>query len=326
MERFLTGAPMYYAVPLAETRSAETIQATLGGDTVFIVAFWKTKTNISAETLLAHLLHEGWHWLHRETTETSAATAAEACARYQLEEEDDEGTTTCTEETYTYTEMVPVWTQIKAGTCVGLSAIRWPGEEPAEDDGLHCTPAVWGYVMQTVERTGTRTVCVTTPTGAAAAAPAPGPTASSGDQVVPDDAAGRVLHRTAAFPVWVAVADVGGATRAAVHVRWSAAGSKLPFAAGLAKGDVSVLLPGAAGGTCAHRSAAVGYGTGRFEPATPPQGCVSLPARRLSSVRVEHESGPMACVETERQSARGGGDGSARVRVFGCYWAQKPGG
>ena len=123
---------------------------------------------------LEALLHEAGHHAGYGHSGTFSAYDAEDCARLRLEDDEDDdevGTTTCTEETYTYTELTPVWTQIEVGTCVGVGAVRWPGEDPSKDEDLHCTPAVWGYVMQPVERTGTRTVCVTT-SGAAAAPPA----------------------------------------------------------------------------------------------------------------------------------------------------------
>ena len=146
-------------------------------------------------------------------------------------------------------------------------------------------------------------------------------------QETPDTASGRVLYRAAAFPVWVAVADAGGAVRAAVHVRWSDSGSSLPFSSGLEAGDIEVLLPSAGGGTCIHTGAAMAYGSGGFEPASPPVGCASPPVRLLGGVSVEHGgTGPMACVEAERSANRPRVRRAVRLRVFGCYWAEKPGG
>ena len=82
------------------------------------------------------------------------------------EEEDDPGeggtATTCTDEEYTYTEWDWVYTEIEAGSCVGVSPVRWPWEEGGDDEEMHCTPARWGYVLMEVEKTGVRTVCVTT--------------------------------------------------------------------------------------------------------------------------------------------------------------------
>lgn len=144
---------------------------------------------------------------------------------------------------------------------------------------------------------------------------------------VPDTTPGRVLHRAAAFPVWVAVADVGGAVRAAVHVQWSKAGSSLPFASGLAEGDVEVLLPKTGGGTCVHTGAATAHGTVPFIAATPPEGCPSPPVRLLGGVSVTHKStgSSLACVKAERSTSPPRGR-VVRLRVFGCYWAEKPGG
>ena len=146
-------------------------------------------------------------------------------------------------------------------------------------------------------------------------------------QEPPDTASGRVLYRTAGFPVWVAVADVGGAVRAAVHVQWSDSASSLPFSSGLEAGDVEVLLPSTGGGTCVHQGAAAAHGTGGFELASSPVGCASPPVRLLGGVSVEHGgTGPMACVEAERSGNRRSRARTPRLRVFGCYWAEKPGG
>ena len=147
-------------------------------------------------------------------------------------------------------------------------------------------------------------------------------------QETPDTATGRVLYRTAGFPVWVAVADVGGAVRAAVHVRWTDSASSLPFSSGLEAGGVEVLVPSAGGGTCVHTGAALAYGSGGFELASPPEGCASPPVRLLGGVSVEHGgTGPMACVEAKRSSnRRPRARRPVRLRVFGCYWAEKPGG
>ena len=121
---------------------------------------------------LESLLHEAAH--HSEGnngagyghTGTFTAQNAERCAVLKpTEDEDDPGgggtVTTCTDEPYTYKEWDWVWTEIEAGSCVGVSPVALPGEEPGEPE-LHCTPATWGYVLMEVEKEGVRTVCVTT--------------------------------------------------------------------------------------------------------------------------------------------------------------------
>ncbi len=85
---FLSNAPMYYAQRPAEDMFAETLKVTLGDDYEFIVAFVDDDTRPGADWL-ADLLHEGWHWIHEETEEGTAAAAAENCARLRLEEDNE---------------------------------------------------------------------------------------------------------------------------------------------------------------------------------------------------------------------------------------------
>ena len=168
MEAFYNGALMYWGTSNA-AREGETIRAEDAAGTVeWLVVFdyqkmWKSW---DADAMLDLLLHEGWHWTHKETKETPEAEDAERCASMPNEEDDDNpsdpGGTTCTEEEYTYTEWDWVYTEIEAGSCVGVSPVRWPWEEGGDDGEMHCTPAKWGYVLMEVEKTGVRTVCVPT--------------------------------------------------------------------------------------------------------------------------------------------------------------------
>ena len=167
MAVFLSNAPMYYATPAAATRSAETLMVAAGSDTVFIVVFDRTELP-TGDALLNTLLHEGYHWIHETLDHGGGFDAydAEDCARIPREDPQCDGcgggtVTTCTDEPYTYKEWDWVWTEIEAGSCVGVSPVALPGEEPGEPE-LHCTPAVWGYVLMEVEKEGVRTVCVTT--------------------------------------------------------------------------------------------------------------------------------------------------------------------
>ena len=117
--------------------------------------------------LLTSALHEAAHYAGIGHDDEFSSYDAQDCAKIPNEEDDEDdpgegGTvTTCTDEPYTYKEWDWVWTEIEAGSCVGVSPVALPGEEPGEPE-LHCTPAVWGYVLMEVEKEGVRTVCVTT--------------------------------------------------------------------------------------------------------------------------------------------------------------------
>ena len=113
------------------------------------------------------MTHEGLHWAYG-----AAHSLVDRLLECIAEEEEDPQcgpnadcgggpVTTCTDEPYTYKEWDWVWTEIEAGSCVGVSPVALPGEEPGEPE-LHCTPATWGYVLMEVEKEGVRTVCVTT--------------------------------------------------------------------------------------------------------------------------------------------------------------------
>lgn len=134
----------------------------VGPDLVFIAS------SVAGEEMLTTILHEAAHHEGEDDHEL-----AEYAARNCLQDDDDDdnpggGSMTCTDETYTYTEWEPVYAEIEAGSCIGIGSLGIPfpqgnfGEQGmGEDDDPYCTPAVWGWVYEEVERTGTRTVCVT---------------------------------------------------------------------------------------------------------------------------------------------------------------------
>lgn len=93
MEEFIgpsedKGTVMYWARDRTKRRQGQTISVSYGGQTEWFVVF--QRATYSDDDMLNLLLHEGWHWAHKETAEGTAAKAAENCAWIPLEEEDDE--------------------------------------------------------------------------------------------------------------------------------------------------------------------------------------------------------------------------------------------
>jgi len=78
MKKFLNGAPMYWAVDkMSEDggRDGQTLRATDGNVVEFISVFeWKSRSD---DGMLNLLLHEGWHWINKETKEGVNALRAE---------------------------------------------------------------------------------------------------------------------------------------------------------------------------------------------------------------------------------------------------------
>ncbi|MDE2678265.1 MAG: hypothetical protein OXI76_10195 [Gemmatimonadota bacterium] len=88
MKKLLNGAPMYWAKDELGGRDGQTINANDGNVDDWIFVFdWKKRSD---DAMLDLLLHEGWHWVHKETEEGTDAEDAERCASISLEEEDDE--------------------------------------------------------------------------------------------------------------------------------------------------------------------------------------------------------------------------------------------
>lgn len=97
MESFLgdpdilgTGANMFWAEDQlsGDPRDGQTISASDGNFTHWFVVFQRRSR--TDDEMLNLLLHEGWHWVHEETEEGTAALKAEACAWIPLEEEKPE--------------------------------------------------------------------------------------------------------------------------------------------------------------------------------------------------------------------------------------------
>ncbi len=168
MEEFIgpsedKGTRMYWARDRTKRRQGQTISVSYGGQTEWFVVF--QRGTYSDDDMLNLLLHEGWHRIHEETDEGTAAKAAENCAWIPLEEEDDEcaaadglaadcnggetpeepTTPTCTDQQVwvTWTE----WERMEEGTGVweAVSAPPWNGEEGDPDDS---EPVVY-YVEKT---------------------------------------------------------------------------------------------------------------------------------------------------------------------------------
>lgn len=73
------------------TEDGETLRVSDGNVVEWIVMFnWDLYNDWDEERMLRTLLHEGWHWAHKETEEGTAAKNAENCAWIPLEEEDDD--------------------------------------------------------------------------------------------------------------------------------------------------------------------------------------------------------------------------------------------
>ena len=152
MQKFLVGAVMYWAKDAGGSRNGETISITTGGITEFFVVFnRKLWDKWDKEQMLKTLLHEGWHWAHKETVEGTKAKKAERCAWLPLEEDDDEpgegggeSTETC-EDVWrpALTTTVPVWVvptdcndnedeaetcDFETGICTGMRLHVCPGK------------------------------------------------------------------------------------------------------------------------------------------------------------------------------------------------------
>ncbi|MXW68017.1 MAG: hypothetical protein F4Z72_13585 [Gemmatimonadales bacterium] len=162
MEKFYNGAPMYWAVDNMDDefgRDGQTIRATDGNVVEFLSVFnWERSR--SDDEMLNLLLHEGWHWVHKETEEGTDAEDAERCASISLEEDDDdpEGggetpeeptTPTCTDQQVwvTWTE----WERVEETTGQWVAVPGNPFDVNANDpgnpsdSGVHYVPVVRVY-------------------------------------------------------------------------------------------------------------------------------------------------------------------------------------
>jgi len=161
MKKFLNGAPMYWAVDkMSEDggRDGQTLRATDGNVVEFISVFeWKSRSD---DGMLNLLLHEGWHWINKETKEGVNALRAERCASMPNEEDDDdpEGggetpeeptTPTCTDQQVwvTWTEWERVEETTGEWVAVPGNPLDINANDPdnPSDSGVHYVPVVRVY-------------------------------------------------------------------------------------------------------------------------------------------------------------------------------------
>ena len=172
MQTFLVGAVMYWAEDRVDSRSGQTLSVTAGITEFFVVFNRDLYDKWDEDQMLATLLHEGWHWAHKETVEGTKAGKAESCAWLPLEEEDDDdpngtGETPTTEncdETLEWVEPVtdevfvkPPSTQLEGSSLTGL-----PGVDPVPISGITVSAESKGEWVTVVVEEGywkTVTVC-----------------------------------------------------------------------------------------------------------------------------------------------------------------------
>ena len=140
--------------------------------------------------------------------------------------------------------------------------------------------------------------------------------------------ADSVLYRSEPLPVWVMIEDTdeAGVHQVSASVLWDDHRSNLRFSFEIGEGDLVVLLASGddpeASESCAYRSALMAHGSDGFHPMERADAdCLAPPAEALAWVAVGHFGSRMECAPAGRQ----GGDTPER-RVFGCYWAEPPGG
>ncbi len=139
-------------------------------------------------------------------------------------------------------------------------------------------------------------------------------------------------YEGAGVPVWVVVEDVegeAGAHRVRAAVVWDDHRSGLRFASEILAGDLVVLLPKGEGedadlsDSCTFTSALMAHGADRPEPLDRADAdCLAPPAEYLPFIGAEHRGSPLACNEAKRTD----GTEDPRIRYYGCYWAEPPGG
>lgn len=146
-------------------------------------------------------------------------------------------------------------------------------------------------------------------------------------QEVGDTATSMVGTRSAAVPVWVVVEDVeqeAGAHRVRAAVIWEDYRLGFRFSEEVLPGELVVTIPKTEGlvslATCAYTSPLLAHGSEGYQPLERADSdCLAPPVQYLSWIGAEHRGSPLACQEAE-------GIEDPRVRVYGCYWAQDPGG
>lgn len=134
----------------------------------------------------------------------------------------------------------------------------------------------------------------------------------------------------AAVPVWVVVEDLeheAGAHWVRAAVIWEDDRLGFRFSEDVLPGELVVTIPKNEGvvslETCAYASALMAHGSEGYQPmGRADSDCFALPVEYLSWIGAEYRGSPMACIEAER----GDGIEDPTIRIYGCYWAQKPSG
>ena len=135
-----------------------------------------------------------------------------------------------------------------------------------------------------------------------------------------------VFYQTATVPVWVAVQQVGKeGVKVATAVMWDHTESGLPFAADVLSGELVVTLPTSKRGDDCAFTNDITHGADDYEKmAATDDECATPPVSAMSWIGVTHHGSAMKCVEADykgRDSVR-----EAVIRIWGCYWATRPGG
>ena len=117
-----------------------------------------------------------------------------------------------------------------------------------------------------------------------------------------------------------------GAHRVRAAVVWEDWRLGFRFSEEVLPGELVVTIPKTEGvvslETCDYANALMPHGSEPYQPLERADtDCLAPPVEHLSWIAVEHRGSPMACTEAEL----GGGIEDPTLRVYGCYFAQKPG-
>ena len=128
--------------------------------------------------------------------------------------------------------------------------------------------------------------------------------------------------------MWVVVEDVDG--KAGTHlvraaVVWEDWKLGFRFSEKVLEGELVVTIPRNKGvvslETCSYTSELMAHGSEGYKPLKLAEAnCVAPPVENLPWIGVAHRGSPMACVEADRAD----GIKDPKIRIYGCYWAQKP--
>ncbi len=145
-----------------------------------------------------------------------------------------------------------------------------------------------------------------------------------------DTLVGAVGTQSSRLPVWVVVEDVegeAGAHRVRAGVKWEDWRLGFRFSEEVLPGELVVTIPKTEGvvslETCDYANALMPHGSDPYQPMERADTyCLAPPVEYLSWIAVEHRGSPMACREAERTD----GIEDPTLRIYACYFAQKPGG